>query len=102
MMMLDGRRCQWHWRQFSVQVERMAAFHHAPTVIVALVHKECLFPQILPILTDPNVAGLRVGGYAPGIAQAYGPRFGASFLHAHERIVFGHGVSLVRIGMIDV
>ena len=46
---------------FAFQIKRVAAFEDTPAVVVTLVYLVNLFPQILTVVSYPDVAGLRVG-----------------------------------------
>ena len=84
------------------QVKRMAAFVNAPAVVLALVDLVNLLPQILSVLSDPDVTGLRVGRHSPRISQAVRPSFRSDSFLPDERVVFGDGVLSPFVRMVDV
>src|SRR5688572_5651391 len=92
MMVFDGRLGIEVRPALALQIERRAALHDAPAVIVALLDEESLLVEVLPVLSAPDVAGLGVGGDSPRIAQAERPDFRAGVFQRGERVVPGNAV----------
>ena len=88
-MVFDGRLDDRRRAGFAVRVKRMAALGDAPAVVVPFVDQVRLLPEVLAVLSDPDVAGLLVAGDSPGIAEAVGPGFGPKRLSPTIRIVLG-------------
>ena len=87
VVVFDGRLDERRRPGLAVEVERVAALRHAPAVVVALLDEVRLLPQVLAVVADPEVAGLRVVADAPRVAQAVGPRLGREALVIDERVV---------------
>src|SRR4051794_22614852 len=97
MMMLD-RRLQYRRRPlFAAGIERMTSFHDAPAVIRPFFYEVGLLPQVLPVLANPEMPCLPVGGHPPGVAQAVGPDLRPGPLEFHKGIVLGHGVGFAWV-----
>src|SRR5262249_32742993 len=102
VVMFEGRIDNWRRPAFAIGVEGMAALGDAPAVVGPLLEEIHLLPQILAVLSDPDVAGLLVHRHAPRIAEAVRPDFGTGILEIDEGIVRRHRVGLTGGRMIDV
>ena len=86
----------------SRRLEHMAPFAQAPAVIGTFIDQVNLLPQILPILTGPELPGLAVVAEPPRVPQAVGPYFAPGALAIDERIVLRYSVISTRVRMVDV
>src|SRR5262249_51403180 len=59
----------------TMRIKRMAALDYAPSIIISTMDQICRLPQILPVVADPDVAGLFVNAHAPGVAKTVCPGF---------------------------
>src|SRR5437899_190892 len=80
----DGRR-----RLLAIQIERMTSFGHRPAVVVAFLDKKRLLPEILAVLSDPDVAGLFIDRHSPRVAQAHRPNLGRAPCKLTKGLSFG-------------
>ena len=80
----------------------MAPFAQAPAVVGALLDQVNLFPQVLPILADPELARLAVVAEPPRVPEAVSPHLGPGALAIDERVVFRYSVVSAWVRMIDV
>ncbi len=87
---------------FSVRVKWMTAFHHTPTVILAFSNKVCLLPQVLSVLTNPELICCVIISDAPWCPQSIGPCFADKILVANKGIVLRYGIHFARFWMIDI
>src|SRR5688572_6224567 len=102
MVVFDGREDDGRRAGLAVEVKCVAAFIHAPTVILAAPHQMSGFPKILTIVAGPDSPGLLINGQSPGIAQTIGPIFRSCVFYSDEWVVLGHGVRLRSVRTIYV
>src|ERR1700722_18633027 len=83
-------------------LERVVAFAQAPAPVDALLAARCVVDLLVLVLADvadPYRAGCAVEREAPRVAQSPHPRFGHHALAADERVVRGHAVRRVAVGV---
>src|SRR5215813_918473 len=100
--MFDGRRHDGCGPATTMGMKRMAALKHAPTEIVCAMHQVRGLPKVLPVVADPDVAGLAIDVHAPWIAEAVSPNLRPGTGQVHEWVIRRHGVGLSGRGMIDI
>ena len=85
-----------------VEIKRVAPLVDAPAAVVARLDQVGEFPQVLAIVSDPQVAGLGVDGHPPRIAVSERPDFAAGTFHFQKRVVGRDRVLHSGGRMIDV
>src|SRR4029077_3929899 len=102
MGMFDRGRNRRAGTESAIEVEGMAAFIDAPSIVFTTSNKMRRFPEVLPVISHPNRSGFSVDAHPPGIAQTVSPVLRPCIGHPHERVVFGHGVRLRSARVIDI
>src|SRR5262245_52757839 len=100
--MFDGRRSERRRAELAREVERMASFVNAPTVVCPSLDEVNRLPEILATISYPDLAALRIGRHAPWIPETERPGFRAYLIHSDKRIVFRYRVGSPGLGMVDV
>src|SRR5437867_8072278 len=102
MTVFEGRKNDWGRSDFAVEIERMAPFINAPTVILPAPEQDSGFPKVLAVIANPNLPGFLVCAHPPWIAQAVGPVLRTGVFDSNERIVFRDRIRPRSIGMIHI
>src|SRR6266496_1165565 len=85
--------------ELPVQVERMAAFINAPTIILAASNEVGRFPKVLTVIACPDLTCLAVNCHPPGIAQTVGPELRSRIFPADKWVVLRYRVRLRSVRM---
>ena len=88
--------------QFAVCVEDVTAFIHAPAKVIARLDKINLLPQILTVVTNPNIACFGINGHPPRVSHSNRIRFRSNVFLSDKRIVIRDTVRPVIVGMVDI
>src|ERR1041385_2877911 len=75
MRMFDGWGNVRSRSEFTIEIKWMAAFIHAPPIILATPDEMSRFPKVLAVVAGPDLSGLLVDAKSPRIAQPVGPVF---------------------------
>ena len=102
VVVLDGGWNEGGRAELAVQVEGMVTLVDAPAVVVAPVQQVDGLPEILAVVADPDLPGLRVHGHPPGVAQAEGPAFSPRVFHRDEGVVLRDRVGQLLAGLVDI
>ena len=82
--------------------ERVRALGEGPAVVPALADQGHRFPQVLPDVAGPDLAGGSVDAELPDVPQPVRPHFRAGPGDGDERVVSRDGVRLAALGAVDV
>src|SRR4051794_22754051 len=80
MVVFDCRPCEIAGSSLPVEIKRMTPFVDAPANVITRLDEVGEFPQVLPVVTHPEVAGLRVDGHPPWVAVPKRPDFASGAL----------------------
>ena len=86
----------------AIEVKRMTPFIDTPAAVVAALDQVGEFPQILPVVSDPQSAGFFVNRHPPRIAMTKRPNLAARSFNSEERVVGRNTVRFSRRRMIHV
>ena len=77
VVVFDRGRCEIAGSSLPVEIKRVAPLINAPADVVARLDQVGEFPQVLAVVSYPQVAGLGVNGHPPRIAVPERPDFAA-------------------------
>lgn len=87
---------------FSEGLKVMISLNERPSVVGAFANNARVLPEVLSVLSDPDIVGNAIDVHSPRIAKPVGPRLGACSRNGKERIVGGDAVGSPVGGMVDV
>ena len=80
----------------------MASFIHTPPIIFAAADQISRLPQILTVVSHPDLSRLLIDAHAPRISQPIGPVLRPRIGHPEKWIVFWNRVTLRSADMIHI
>src|ERR1041384_6990255 len=100
--MFNRRRNNRSGAASAIEIKRMTSLVNAPAVIFTAPDQMSRLPQILSVISHPDLSSARVNRHAPRISQTVSPNFRARIGAPNKRIIRRHRVGIGSVGMIDV
>ena len=102
MVMFKGGLGEFARAELAFEVKGVAALEFAPAIIRAGHDAFHGLPKVLAVFADPNIAGLRIAGDPPRVAETMRPGFRRGIGCVQKRVIARDGVWPAFRGAIDI